>query len=115
MASFIESDLPFYRFSRVLGHNLYFMAVDLILGAACVSRSAIASEIRSKLGILSYFEVSGVVVENANFSRVRILAGNTSTKYKRRKKVEVLVFPAKCHPHLKFHIYPHNTTRKIRL
>jgi hypothetical protein len=51
------------------------MAVDLILRAACVSRSAIASEIRSKLGILSYFEVSEVVINKcefqwgANFSR----------------------------------------------
>jgi hypothetical protein len=66
-AFFIETDLPFYRFSRVLGHNPYFMAVDLILGAACVSRSAIALEIRSKLGILSCFEVSGVVIDKCEF------------------------------------------------
>jgi hypothetical protein len=43
------------------------MAVDLILRAAYVSRSAIASEIRSKLGILSYFEVSEVVIDKCEF------------------------------------------------
>jgi hypothetical protein len=43
------------------------MAVDLILGAACVSKSVIASEIRSKLGILSCFEVSGVVIDKCEF------------------------------------------------
>jgi hypothetical protein len=43
------------------------MAVDLILGATYVLRSAITLEIRSKLGILSYFEVSEVVINKCEF------------------------------------------------
>jgi hypothetical protein len=55
------------------------MAVNLILRATCILRSVIALKIRSKLGILLYFKVSKVVVNKYEFSRVRILAGNTST------------------------------------
>jgi hypothetical protein len=43
------------------------MAIDLILKAAYVLRSAIASEIRSKLSILSYFKVSEVVIDKCEF------------------------------------------------
>jgi hypothetical protein len=43
------------------------MAVDLILRAAYVLRSVIALEIRSKLGILLYFEVSEVVIDKCEF------------------------------------------------
>jgi hypothetical protein len=43
------------------------MAVDLILRAAYVSRFAIALEIQSKLGILSYFQVSEVMVDKCEF------------------------------------------------
>jgi hypothetical protein len=43
------------------------MAVDLILKAAYVLRSAIASEIRSKLDILLYFKVSEVMMNKCEF------------------------------------------------
>jgi hypothetical protein len=66
-AFFIETDLFLYWFSSVLGHNSYFIAIDLILGAAYALRSVIALEIRFKLGILSNFEVSGVVVDKCEF------------------------------------------------
>jgi hypothetical protein len=43
------------------------IVIDLILRAAYVLRSVITLEIRSKLGILSYFKVSGVVINKYEF------------------------------------------------
>jgi hypothetical protein len=43
------------------------MTINLILKAAYVLKSAIALEIRFKLGILSYFEVSEVVINKCEF------------------------------------------------
>jgi hypothetical protein len=43
------------------------MAVDLILKAAYVLRSVIDLEIRSKLGILLYVEISEVVINKCEF------------------------------------------------